>query len=139
MRPLLEQALHVTPETRKTWLKNLTKAQRESLQAQMTAEQSARGITRTTKAAPALKVTDDRYNSIRSGSLIGTQRAIRVGRHVVMIPAAADYRRTRDTLCYVYFRGVVSGYAAKGAKLSKLKLDAATRAHIARSLFNVKT
>lgn len=56
-----------------------------------------------------------------------------------MIPAAADYRRTRDTLCYVYFRGVVTGYAAKGAKLSKLKLDGPSRAHIARSLFNVRT
>lgn len=141
MRPLLEQALHVTPETRKTFLKNLTASQREALQAQMTARQQELGITPTPKpAAPsAPKLDEDRYNSIRSGALIGSQRAIKVGRHLVMIPAAAKYKRTRDTLCYVYHRGILTGYAARGAKLVKLNMDHATKAHVLRSLFNVKT
>jgi hypothetical protein len=137
---LLDQALSVSTTTRKAWLRNLTTAQRERLQAEMSARQNELGITRPKATAPAPpKLDEDRYNSIRSGSFIGGQRAIRVGRHVVMIPATAKYKRTRDTLCYVYFRGVVSGYVAKGAKLSKLNMDGPTRAHIARSLFNVKT
>lgn len=137
---LLDDVLRVSPTTRKAYLRNLSENQRKRLQAEMTARQRELGITPPTSTAPAPPKLDGyRYNSIRSGSFIGGKRAIRVGRHIVMIPATAKYKRVRDTAAYVFYGGVVSGYVAKGAKLVRLKLDAETRAHIARSLFNVKT
>ena len=142
MRPLLDQALHVDPSTRRIWLKNLTKAQRESLQSQMNARAAELGITlpTTMTAVPeAPRVTKGRYNSIRSGSFIDGKRAIKVGRHVVLIPAASRWKRVRDTAAYVYHRGIVSGYRAEGAKLRKLTLDSETKAHLARTLFGVGT
>ncbi|MFC9984549.1 hypothetical protein ACFU0W_11730 [Microbacterium keratanolyticum] len=134
---LLDDALRVSRTTRKTWLSHLSDEQRAELQAQMTARASELGIEPTKPAATT--IDQDRYNSIRSGSFIGGKRAVKVGRHIVMLPAAAKYKRTRDTLVYTYHRGVVGGYVAKGAKLSKLKLDGPTRAHIARTFFNVRT
>lgn len=142
MRKLLDQALHVAPETRKIWLRNLTKAQRETLQAEMRTRQAELGTVppTTMKTAPsAPKVTKSRYNSIRSGGFVNGQRVIRVGRHVVLIPAAAKWKRVRDTAAYVYHKGIVSGYRAEGAKLKKLKMDSATKSHIARTLFGIGT
>jgi hypothetical protein len=139
---LLDDALRVSRTTRKKWLKHLSPEQRTELQAEMDKRSRQLGIstpTKTTAQTAAPRMDEDRYNSIRSGSFVGSSRAIRVGRHVVLIPAAAKWKRVRETAAYVYHRGVVSGYRADGAKLRKLQLDAATRAHIARTMFNVKT
>ncbi|UPL17249.1 hypothetical protein [Microbacterium aurugineum] len=141
MIPLLEQALHIAPETRRIWLKSLTSSQRESLQAQMTARQQELRIEPPTAraVAPGPKLNKSRYTSIRSGSFVNGRRVVRVGRHIVLLPSQALYKKTRDTLLYTYYLGVVGGYRANGAKLKKLALDADTRAYIARSLFNLKT
>jgi hypothetical protein len=138
---LLDQALAVAPSTRMTLLKSLTPAQLAELQSEIKTAQVARGITPTPPAATAAqsKMSRHRYNSIRSGSLIGSKRVIRVGFHLVMIPAQAAYKKTRDNLCYVHYKGVISGWSARGAKLTKLKLSGATKAHVARTLFNVRT
>lgn len=141
MIPLLEQALRTAPDTRRIWLKNLTASQRESLLAQMTARQEELGIEPPTPPAVASvpKLNRSRYNSIRSGSFVNGRRVVRVGRHIVLLPSQALYKKTRDTLLYTYYLGVVGGYRANGAKLKKLTLGTDTRAYIARSLFNVKT
>lgn len=137
---LLDDALRVSQRTRKTWLKALSASQRERLQAEITARQNQLGIAppKATATAPP-KLDEDRYNSIRSGSFIGGKRAIRVGRHVVLIPSQARYTRTRETLAYVLYRGVLTAYVARGTKLTSPKLPPETQAHILRTMFNVKT
>lgn len=138
---LLEQALSVSTKTRRTWLKSLTDSQRAQLQREMTAEQKARGITAPTKAATAPappKMSNDRLAAIRQRKWIGGRRVLTIGRHTLTVGRQAKTRKMRDTLAYVLEGGRITGYQARGAKLVRLKLDAATLDYIAREVFHLK-
>ncbi|WP_350351932.1 hypothetical protein ABS642_01035 [Microbacterium sp. A8/3-1] len=140
---LLDDVLRVSPTTRKAYLRNLSDAQRTQLQSEMTARQKELGITPppTTKSATAPaapKINQDRYNSVRSGSFVGGKVAVRLGQHLVLLAPAMRYKKTRETLMYTYYQGVVGGYQARGSRLVALKIPPESRAHIARTMFNVK-
>lgn len=138
---LLEQGLRVSPTTRRKWLSNLTASQRRQLQNEMTDRQKELGIawppTSATASAPS-KMSNDRLDALRNRRWIGGRRVLNIGRHQITVSSTARTRKMRDTLAYVYEGGRITGYSARGAKLVRLKMDAATLDYIAREVFHLK-
>lgn len=135
---LLDEALNVSPRTRRVWLRNLSAAQREKLQAEMTARQRELGIN-PRNATASREMSNDKLATLRQRRWIGGRRVLTVGRHTLTVSSQAKTRKMRDTLAYVYEGGRITAYSAKGARLVQLKLDAATLDYIAREVFHLKT
>ena len=127
MVSLLHQAVATTQ--RKSFLKNLSKAQLAELQRQIDAHRGSPAKPSKSAAKP---------KSVVSANVLRNMKNVRVGRHRMLLPSTAKYKRLRDAQVVSYYRGVVNLWRVRGGKIVSQPLKPEDRQYLARTYFNAR-
>lgn len=119
---LLDSALALSSSAdRLDWMRQLTPAQLETLQRQIT-DRSGEEPTVSLSASPG-------HVQLKK---------IRVGRHYMQVPNAAKYHRLRDSQVLTYFRGRLQMWRVRGGKIVEQPLGLEDRRYLAKTFFKIR-